>query len=87
MNSRSISIVPISVWTPSGVRTATKFAVRYVNYQNGPAIADCQLLDDNDQEVTSQLVQATEEQTAQWSTDEQFYAVLATNAGLTPLGQ
>jgi hypothetical protein len=80
-----ISIAPVSVWTPTGTKTATKFAPRYVNYVNGPAVADCQLLDAAGAEVSAQLVNATEAQTDAWTTDEAFYKVLATNAGLTPL--
>jgi hypothetical protein len=80
-----ISIAPVSVWTASGTKTATQFNVRYVNYQNGPAVADCQLLDASGVEVASQLVNATEAQTAAWTDDEAFYKVLAQNAGLTPL--
>ena len=80
-----IAIAPVSVWTPAGTKSATQFNVRYVNYQNGPAVADCQLLDAAGAEVASQLVNATEAQTAAWVTDEAFYKVLAQNAGLTPL--
>ena len=80
-----ISIAPVSVWTPTGTKTATQFACRYVNYVNGPAVADCQLLDAAGAEVASQLVNATEAQTATWTSDEAFYKVLAQNAGLTPL--
>jgi len=80
-----IAISPVSVWTPAGTKSATQFNVRYVNYQNGPAVADCQLLDAAGAEVASQLVNATEAQTAAWVTDEAFYKVLAQNAGLTPL--
>ena len=80
-----IAISPVSVWTPAGTKSATQFNVRYVNYQNGPAVADCQLLDAAGAEVASQLVNATAEQTATWTSDEAFYKVLAQNAGLTPL--
>ena len=80
-----IAIAPVSVWTPTGTKTATQFSVRYVNYQNGPAVADCQLLDAAGAEVATQLVNATEAQTASWTDDAAFYAVLAQNAGLTPL--
>lgn len=80
-----IAIAPVSVWTPTGTKTATKFAPRYVNYVNGPAVADCQLLDAAGAEVASQLVNATAAQTATWTSDEAFYKVLAQNAGLTPL--
>jgi hypothetical protein len=80
-----IAISPVSVWTPTGTKTATQFAPRYVSYQNGPAVADCQLLDAAGAEVASQLVNATEAQTAAWTDDVGFYEVLAQNAGLTPL--
>ncbi len=80
-----IAIAPVSVWTSAGTKSATQFACRYVNYVNGPAVADCQLLDAAGAEVASQLVNATEAQTAAWTDDEAFYKVLAQNAGLTPL--
>ena len=80
-----IAIAPVSVWTPAGTKSATQFNVRYVNYQNGPAVADCQLLDAAGAEVAAQLVNATAVQTATWTSDEAFYKVLAQNAGLTPL--
>ena len=80
-----ISIAPVSIWTSTGTKTATKFVVRYVNYQNGPAVADCVLLDAAGAEVSCQLVNATEAQTDAWTDDASFYAVLATNAGLTPV--
>jgi len=80
-----IAISPVSVWTPAGTKSATQFACRYVNYVNGPAVADCQLLDAAGAEVSSQLVNATAAQTATWTSDAAFYKVLAQNAGLTPL--
>jgi len=80
-----IAISPVSVWTPTGTKTATQFNVRYVQYVNGPAIADTQLLDASGVEIASQLVNATEAQTAAWTDDVGFYEVLAQNAGLTPL--
>jgi hypothetical protein len=80
-----IAIAPVSVWTPAGTKSATQFNVRYVNYQGGPAVADCVLLDAAGAEVSAQLVNATEAQTATWTTDEAFYKVLAQNAGLSPL--
>lgn len=80
-----IAISPVSVWTPTGTKTATQFNVRYVQYVNGPAVADTQLLDAAGAEVASQLVNATEAQTAAWTDDAGFYEVLAQNAGLTPL--
>jgi hypothetical protein len=81
----NISITPVSVWTPTGTKTATQFGVRYVNYQNGPAVADTVLLDAASTEVATQLVNATEAQTSAWTSDEAFYKVLAQNAGLSPL--
>ena len=80
-----IAISPVSVWTPTGTKTATQFAPRYVSYQNGPAVADCVLLDAAGAEVSAQLVNATQAQTDAWTTDEAFYAVLAQNAGLNPI--
>ena len=80
-----INIQPVSVWTPTGTKSATKFTARYVSYQNGPAVADCVLLDAAGAEVSCQLVNATAAQTATWTSDEAFYKVLAQNAGLTPL--
>jgi hypothetical protein len=80
-----IAISPVSVWTPTGTKTATQFNVRYVQYVNGPAVADTQLLDAAGAEVAAQLVNATEAQTAAWTDDAAFYEVLAQNAGLTPL--
>jgi hypothetical protein len=80
-----INVSPVSVWTPAGTKSATQFSVRYVNYVNGPAVADCQLLDAAGAEVATQLVNATEAQTAAWTDDVGFYKVLAQNAGLTPL--
>ena len=85
MNTNIVVISPVSVWTPTGTKTATQFQVRYVNYQNGPAVADSVLLDAAGAEVSTQLVNATEQQTAAWTSDEAFYKVLAQNAGLAPL--
>ena len=84
----NIAIEPVSVWTSTGTKTAVAFNVRYVNYQNGPAIADTILLDDSGAEVATQLVSATAEQTALWAGDDDapFYTQLAENAGLTPAG-
>ncbi len=80
----TIAISPTSVWTQDGTKTATQFNVRHVVYQNGPSVADCQLLDANGAEVSSCTVIATVAQTASWTDDAAFYAILATNAGLTP---
>jgi hypothetical protein len=82
-----IAIDPVTIWTPTGTKTAVNFGVRYVNYQNGPAVADTVLLDADGSEVATQLVQATTEQTEQWNGDDDvpFYTILAENAGLTPV--
>jgi hypothetical protein len=82
-----IAIEPVTVWTSTGTKTAVNFGVRYVNYQNGPAVADTVLLDADGNEVSAQLVQATTAQTEQWNGDDDvpFYTVLAENAGLTPV--
>ena len=92
MNSNYIAIQPVTVWTASGIKSATLFEVRYVNYQNGPAVADTHLwsvdADGNPEtEVGASLVNATAEQTAAWDGDNDvpFYRVLAENAGLTPV--
>jgi len=79
----TIDIIPVPVWTAAGLKQANKFEVRYVNYQNGPAVADCHILADTE-EVSSQLVSATPEQTAQWTDDVTFFKILAQNAGLNP---
>jgi hypothetical protein len=79
-----LSITPVSIWTPAGLRSATQFNVRAVNYSGGTAQADCQLLDAQGHELSSQLVAATAEQCDAWTDDDAFYAVLAENAGLTP---
>ena len=90
--SNYIQIQPVSVWTPSGTKSATLFEVRYVNYQNGPAVADCHLWSADadgkaEIEVGASQVNATAEQTAAWNGDDDlpFYQQLATNAGLTPV--
>lgn len=78
-----ISIQPVSVWTSTGKKDADQFEVRYVNYANGAAAADCHLWA-GDTEVSAMLVNATAEQCAAWTDDESFYAVLAQDAGLVP---
>lgn len=83
----TIPINPVSVWTPTGIQSATQFEVRYVNYVRGTAVADCHLHTggENSIEVSSQLVNATEEQCDAWTDDVSFYKVLAENAGLVPV--
>ena len=91
MNSNYIAIEPVTVWTSSGTKSATLFEVRYVNFNGVTAVADTHLWaadkDGNpDIEVGASLVNATEEQCANWGTDNvSFYKELAQNAGLTPV--
>ncbi len=79
-----IAISPVTVWTASGTKVATQFGVNHVVYRNGPSTADCHLYTAQNEDVGGQTVSATTEQTAEWTDDADFYAVLAENAGLTP---
>jgi hypothetical protein len=81
----TISIVPVSVWTPDGVKTATKFGIKYITYINGFVSANTSIINDEDHEISSQAVNATPAQTNLWTDDIEFYKVLAQNAGLTPI--
>jgi hypothetical protein len=83
----TIDIQSISVWTPNGAKTAVKFSVDSVNYQNGPAFAICRLIDSNGAGIAEQTIAASPEQTALWNGDDDlpFYRVIAQNANLTPL--
>ena len=85
--NNTIDITPVEVWTPTGVKSATKFEVRYINYMRGKVVADCHLHTGGAApvEVSSQLIAATEEQCDAWTDDIAFYRVLAQNAGLTPV--
>jgi hypothetical protein len=66
--------------------TATQFEVVRVIYSpDGSATADCQLYSADDKLVDGLVVNATPAQTAAWTDDADFYAVLAVNAGLTPV--
>ena len=91
MNSNYIAIQPVTVWTSSGTKSATLFEVRYVNFNGVTAVADTHLWaadkDGNPEiEVGSSLVNATEEQCANWGENNvPFYKELAQNAGLTPV--
>lgn len=86
MNPNLIVISPVTLWTPTGAKTAVGFNVRYVNFNGVTAVADCQLLDADGAEASSQLVNASAEQCANWGEDNvPFYRVLAQNAGLTPV--
>lgn len=81
----------ISIQSKTCLRgTATKFDVANVVYSpSGAASANALLLGSDNKIIDSLVVEATPEQTALWGpdkqTDDQFYAVLATNAGLTPV--
>ncbi len=79
------SISPVSVWTPAGVVSATKFRVNSVVYAGGTARASCQLFSAGGTALADQSVNATAEQCAEWTDDDAFYRVLAQNAGLSPL--
>ena len=84
----SIEIQPVSIWTPTGIQVANTFEVRYVNFNGITAVADCHLWTaaEGGVELQSSLVNATEEQCADWGTDNvPFYRELAENAGLTPI--
>ena len=81
----NIAISPVPIWTPTGIKQATHFRVRYTNYQNGPSVSCAILLDSSGEEIASQMINATEQQTSTWTSDEAFYKLLAQNAGLNPL--
>lgn len=81
----TISIAPYTIGSPNSPKIGTTFSVRYINYSAPTAVADCVLLDAAGAEVSAQLVNATEAQTDAWTDDASFYAVLAENAGLTPV--
>jgi hypothetical protein len=76
----------IAIQSKSCLRgTATQFDVYRVVYSfDGSAAADCLLKDADGMLVDSLVSTATAEQTALWTDDAAFFAVLATNAGLTP---
>ena len=87
-NSSSIiiPIQPVPIWTGSGTQNAVGFLVTSVSYDNtGVATGFYQLLDVAKAVILSSSVMATPAQTAAWTDDAIFYAVLATNAGLTVL--
>lgn len=75
-------------------RRYPQFEVLTINYSPvvdltldaaGPiAVANCRLLDADDNELDNHEVHATSAQTAEWG-DEVFCRVLAVVAGLTPL--
>jgi len=92
----TIKIQPVQIWTKSGVKTATAFEIRYINYNGSSAIADCHLWTESSNisgsvvdasvEIYASAVNATQEQCLNWGTDNvPFYNVLAINAGLSPV--
>lgn len=79
-----IPIQPVPIWTGSGTQNAVGFYVTSVQYDNtGVGTGFYQLLDADGGVVLSSSVMATPAQTANWTSDEAFYEVLAGNAGLT----
>lgn len=83
MQSNTVNISPVQIWTSSGIKTATLFRVSSVQYNGGPVTATCHLLSSEEEYIVTQIVSATAEQTANWNDDLSFYAVLAQNTGLT----
>ena len=68
--------------SPANPKVGAQFEVRYVNYSAPTAVADCHLLDADGVEIMPVgLVPATAEQCAEWTDDESFAGVFATNAG------
>lgn len=79
-----IVIEPVPIWTGSGTKNAVGFYVTNVQYDNtGIATGFYRLLDAAGETITTSSVMATAQQTADWTSDDAFYAVLAANAGLT----
>lgn len=65
--------------------TATQCQILSVVYRpDGTAKADIELHDAGGAIIDGITVEATAQQTAAWSDDAAFFAVLAANAGLTP---
>ena len=78
----TIAIAPYTIGSPGAPKVGTQFEVRYVNYTDPTAVADCHLLDAAGVEILAVgLIQATAEQCAAWTNDDAFAAVLAVNAG------
>jgi len=78
----NIPISPYTMGSPNAPKTGVIFSVRYVQYTDPTAVADCHLLDAEGVEIMPVgLVPATAEQCAEWTDDAAFAAVLAVNAG------
>ena len=80
-----LSISPVPIFSNGSVKTATQFQVNSVAYAAGTASASFTLFDAAGIALTQSTIGATAEQCAAWTDDAAFYAVLATNAGLTPV--
>ena len=78
----TIAIAPYTIGSPGAPKVGTQFEVRYIQYTDPTAVADCHLLDADGVEILAVgLIQATAEQCAAWTNDDAFAAVLAVNAG------
>jgi len=78
----NIPISPYTMGSPNAPKTGVIFSVRYIQYTDPTAVADCHLLDAEGVEIMPVgLVPATAEQCAVWVNDEKFAGVLAVNAG------
>ena len=78
----TIAIAPYTIGSPGAPKVGTQFEVRYIQYTDPTAVADCHLLDASGVEILAVgLIQATAEQCAAWTNDDAFAAVLAVNAG------
>ena len=78
----NIPISPYTMGSPNAPKTGVIFSVRYVQYTDPTAVADCHLLDAEGVEIMPVgLVPATAEQCAVWVNDDVFAGVLAVNAG------
>jgi hypothetical protein len=78
----NIPISPYTMGSPNAPKIGVIFSVRYIQYTDPTAVADCHLLDAEGVEIMPVgLVPATAEQCAAWTDDAAFAAVLAVNAG------
>lgn len=85
MNNK-IAIQPVSIWANGGTKSAVGFRVTSITYDAlGVSTGFFQLVDADDNVLTSSSVMASAAQTATWSDDAAFCTLLAQNAGLTPV--
>lgn len=85
-----IIIEPVSIYSPSGVSSATKFEVRYVTYTpEGGAVADTHLykvVEGSDVEVGSgATVVVSQSDCDTWTDDVDFFRLIATRINLIPV--